>query len=97
MLFGNPPLVPNPLFTDKKATRCEFGQIPNQSNFQILMIARSIAHLLTLFHFPLLVVPLSQKLLGCRSISRPLNEPNVLLNEFALLVFDFRSSLGIIT
>ena len=34
---------------------------------------------------------------GCRSISRPLNEPNVLLNEFALCVFDFHDfhlSLG---
>ena len=33
----------------------------------------------------------------CRSISRPLNELIVLLNEFALRVFDFRLSLGNIT
>ena len=29
---------------------------------------------------------------GCRSISRPLSESNVLLNEFALRVFDFHES-----
>ena len=34
---------------------------------------------------------------GCRSISRPLTEPNMLLNEFELRVFDFYLSLGIIT
>ena len=34
---------------------------------------------------------------GCRSISRPLNEPNVLLNAFVLRAFDFRSSVAIIS